>query len=71
MIRNKVVAGLAVLGLATAPVMAQVAAPALAPVEGESELGEGGSIIALGLLAGIIAIAVFAFADGDDDPVSP
>ncbi|MEL6877817.1 MAG: hypothetical protein AAGL68_06940 [Pseudomonadota bacterium] len=71
MIRTKIIASAAVLGLATAPVMAQVAAPVIAPVEGESELEGSGSIIALALVAGIAAIAVFAIADGDDDPVSP
>ncbi len=70
MLKKKVVAGLAVLGLATAPVMAQVA-PAIAPIADESELGgENSSFLALGLLAGIVAIAVFAIADSDDDPIS-
>ena len=70
MIKKNIFAALAVVGLASAPVMAQVAAP----VEAESELGGGSAgLIAAGFIAGILAIGVFAFADGDDDdaPVSP
>lgn len=69
MITKKIAAGIAVLGLATAPVMAQVA-PSIAPVSSENELGGDSSFVALGLLAGIVAIAVLAVADDDDEPVS-
>ena len=60
------------VALMSAPVLAQ-AGPAIAPTEEESALGGefGPNLFALALVAGIVAMAVLAFTDGDDDePVS-
>ena len=55
--------------LAVAPIAAQAADRAAAPVAGESELaGNSGGILAI---FGVLAIATFIFASGDDEPVSP
>ena len=55
--------------LAVAPIAAQAADRAAAPVSGESELaGRAGGILAI---FGVLAIATFIFASGDDEPVSP
>ena len=55
--------------LAVAPIAAQAADRAAAPVSGESELaGSAGGILAI---FGVLAIATFIFASGDDEPVSP
>lgn len=71
---KKIVLALGGLSLAAAPVLAQ-GLPASALVEGESEIGgEGGAgIFAAAMIAGIAAMAVLAFSDGDDDdfPTSP
>lgn len=69
------VTGLAALGLAATPVMAEAIAPTTQPVAGANELGGEGSggAFALALLAGILAIIVITVVDddnGDDDPVS-
>ena len=72
MLKKKLIAATAVLGLASAPVVAQVSAPQFAPVDAENELGGGSAgIIAGALILGIVAMAVLAFADDDDDsPIS-
>ena len=67
--------GLAALGLAATPVMAEAITPAAQPVVGANELGGEGSggAIALALLAGVLAVLVITIIDddnGDDDPVS-
>lgn len=67
--------GLAALGLAATPVMAEAIAPTTQPVTSDNELGDEGSggAIALALLAGVLAIIVITVIDddnGDDDPVS-
>ena len=55
--------------LAVAPLAAPAADRAAAPVAGESELaGNAGGILAI---FGVLAIATFIFASGDDEPVSP
>ena len=55
--------------LAVAPIAAQAADRAAAPVDGESELaGNAGGILAI---FGVLAIATFIFASGDDEPASP
>ncbi len=66
-------AATAALSLAATPAIAEAAFDrGSAPVEGESELGEGGSgtIIAIVAAAAIIAGIIIAADDDDDDPVS-
>lgn len=68
---KKILFPLAAAMLIAAPVAAQ-SVPAIAPIEGESELGgKKSSIVAVALIAGIAAIAALAIADEDDEPVSP
>lgn len=66
-------AAAAVLSLATAPAIAEVSlARTSAPVEGESELAGGSSLlIAILAAAAVIAGIVIAVDGGDDEPVSP
>ncbi|WFL78029.1 hypothetical protein P7228_02880 [Altererythrobacter arenosus] len=66
-------AATAALSLAATPAIAEAAFDrAAAPVEGESELGAGGSgtIIAIVAAAAIIAGIIIAADGDDDDPVS-
>ena len=76
MIRKSTLAGLAVIGLASAPVAAQVAAPttlaASSAAADEGTIG-GAKWIALAMLAGVAAVLVLTITDddGDDAPVSP
>jgi hypothetical protein len=67
---KKILFPLAAVTLIAAPVAAQ-SIPAIAPIEGESVGGKSSGFVAAALIAGIIAIAVFAFTGDDDAPVSP
>ena len=64
MIRKSILAGLAVIGLASAPAAANSAAADDAGVGGGKWLGYA-------LLAGVVAVLAITIADGDDEPVSP
>lgn len=70
-VSKKIASVLAVASLATAPVMAQAADRASAPVSEGSQLEDGDSthlLIILGVVAAIIAgTTIF---DNDDDPIS-
>lgn len=70
---KKLVLTAGALSLAAAPALAQ-SVPVVAPIADENSIGGEGSagVIAAALIAGIVAIAVIAFADDDDDSaVSP
>ena len=65
-------AALAVVSLAASPAIAESAFNrAASSVEGESELGGSGTLIALLAAAAIIAGIYFAVDGGSDNPVSP
>ncbi|OGS51426.1 MAG: hypothetical protein A3J40_03205 [Erythrobacter sp. RIFCSPHIGHO2_12_FULL_63_10] len=65
-------AALAVVSLAASPAIAESAfSRATTSVEGESELGGSGTLIALLAAAAIIAGIYFAVDGGSDNPVSP
>jgi hypothetical protein len=65
------IAMIGALALASAPAVAQ-SFPAVAPVEGENEIGGSAGFIAAALIAGIAAIGVLAITNDDDvSPVSP
>ena len=66
---KKLLFPLAAVALVAAPVAAQ-SFPAIAPIQGENELGgKNAGVVAAALIAGIIAIGVLAFSD-DDTPIS-
>lgn len=66
---KKIVALAAAAIVAAAPVMAQNV-PAVGPINGE-KLSEGeAAIVAVAMTAGIVTIAVLAFSNDDDQPVS-
>ncbi|MEP2735197.1 MAG: hypothetical protein ABJP34_02780 [Erythrobacter sp.] len=73
MFLKQITAGMALIGLATAPVMAQAAAPATAPVEGENALGgeDNGGLFALIGVVAVLLIGAFTLIDDTDQPVSP
>lgn len=63
-------AATAAVSLAATPAIAEANFDrALAPVEGESELG-GSSILIAVLAAAAVIAGIIIIADGDDDPVS-
>lgn len=71
MLMKKLTAGVAMLGLAATPVLAQVAVPATAPVQSENALGEeSGGTIALIAVVAIVVIGAILLSNGDDDPIS-
>ena len=69
---KKISFGIAALGLAAAPALAQVAmGPSVAPLSGdESELSEGGTII-LGVLGAAVIIGGIMVASDDNNPQIP
>ncbi|AUX69614.1 hypothetical protein CHX26_09000 [Porphyrobacter sp. HT-58-2] len=69
---KKISFGIAALGLAAAPALAQVAmGPSGAPLSGdESELSEGGTII-LGVLGAAVIIGGIMVASDDNNPQIP
>jgi hypothetical protein len=69
---KKISFGIAALGLAAAPALAQVAmGPSVAPLSGdESELSEGGTII-LGVLGAAVIIGGIMVASDDNNPQLP
>lgn len=68
---KKVALALGAIALVGAPVLAQ-SAPAVAPVEGESEIGgSAAGLYAAAFIAGIVAMAVLVATDDDDEAVSP
>lgn len=70
-IRNIALATAAV-SLAASPAIAEAAFErSVAPVEGESEVGGSGIVLAILAAAAVIAGIVIAADGGDDDAVSP
>lgn len=65
-------AATAVVSLAASPAIAETAFQrTAAPVEGESEIGGSGTLLALLAAAAVIAGIIIAADGGSDDPVSP
>lgn len=65
---GKLALAAAAASFAIAPV-AVAAERVSAPVEGESEIGGSGGVVAA--VFGLLAIALFVAVGGDDEPVSP